>query len=213
MEYTGNKPPPVTAPPAPYMQQNFDEAYQPPPVDMSQPPFVQQRQAAQAFTIPLSIEGIGYIARCASIVTTFLATIIMGTAKQTIGSDYYYRVTAKFSSFSALKYFLAANVIVLFYSIVSLLVSILMKPKSSILNLLITIADIVALSMLLTGNGAACAISTQLENVDDLLSTDICSYYGRFCSQIKASIAMSMLAAAIYVALIILSLVTAYKRS
>jgi uncharacterized protein (TIGR01569 family) len=194
------------------MDQQGKVATQSPPFTAPPPNIQQQREQMHVITTPLSLEGmIGYIARGASILTTFLATVIIATSSQTIAVDLLGEVIAKFSNFSALKYFLAVNIIVLIYSIASLLISIIIKSKS---RQLIAIADIVAVSMLLTANGAAIAISTQLDNVDNLLSSSLCSYYNRFCSQIKASIAMSMFAAVFYLILIVLTLVIfAHKRS
>ncbi|KAJ4752411.1 CASP-like protein [Rhynchospora pubera] len=155
---------------------------------------------------------IGYVARLIAIITTCIAAVIMVTAKVTISSKYDINKDVKFSIISALKYFLAANVIVFIYSIIALLISIIKKLKP--INLLwIALADLVAVSMLLTGNGAASAVSAELENIDDGFARRVCSFYCRFCSQINASIGMSMVGTALYVALIILSLVIAYRRS
>ncbi|KAJ4763877.1 CASP-like protein [Rhynchospora pubera] len=155
---------------------------------------------------------IGYMARLIAIITTCIAAVIMVTAKVTISSKYDINKDVKFSIISALKYFLAANVIVFIYSTITLLISIIKKLKPIHL-LWIAIADLVAISMLLTGNGAASAVSAELENIDDGFARRVCSFYCRFCSQINASIGMSMVAAVLYVALIVLSLVIAYRRS
>ncbi|KAJ3703853.1 hypothetical protein LUZ61_007558 [Rhynchospora tenuis] len=196
MDYAGNEQPPVAAPPL-YMQQ--------------------QRVEAQVINVPPSIELLECIPRGAAIVTTFIAAVVMGTSKETVTvvtSTYDVNVTVKTSSFSALKYFVAANAITLIYSIVSLLISLLIKSKPIILRLSIAIVDIVAVSMLLTGNGAAIAISTQLDNVDSIFAESTCSVYDAFCSKVKASISMSMFAVGLYLVLVILSLVTfAYRRN
>ncbi|XP_078175157.1 CASP-like protein 1E1 [Carex rostrata] len=189
------------------------EYNQQPPVTSAPPPFMQQK--GEQATQPISLEVIiAYIARGAAILTTFLATVIIGTANQTKVDEDLVKYTAKFSRFSAFKYFLAANIIVLIYSIASLLISIIVKPKPLIITVSIAIVDIVAVSMLLTANGAASAISRQLDDVDHLLELSLCSYYNTFCSHVKASIAISMLASGIYLGLIVLALVIfANKKS
>ncbi|XP_078175147.1 CASP-like protein 1E1 [Carex rostrata] len=209
-----NQQPPVTSEPPPYMQQQGEQATQAPPVTAPPPYTQQQRGQVNVITTPVSLEEmIGYIARGAALLTTFLATVIIGTSNQTKGK-FLLESTAKFSRFSAFKYFLAANIIVLIYSIASLLISIIVKPKPLIITLSIAFVDIVAVSLLLTANGAASAISRQLDDVDHLLESSLCSYYDTFCSHIKASIAMSMLASGIYLGLIVLALVIfANKKS
>lgn len=99
-------PPPFSSAVPQYEQQRGGEVNKPPPANLAPPPYGQQQgqQAQVTIATPMSLEGmIGYIARGAAIATTFLATVIVATSKQTKGSDYDIEFVLKFSKYSALK--------------------------------------------------------------------------------------------------------------
>jgi hypothetical protein len=95
----------------PYPQQQGEKANQPPPANQAPPPPANMApppygQQGQVTATPVSWDVlIGYIAHGAAILTTLLATLLMGTAKQTKslveGIDA--TMSIKFSTFSAFK--------------------------------------------------------------------------------------------------------------
>ncbi|KAJ3669267.1 hypothetical protein LUZ60_011217 [Juncus effusus] len=185
---------------------------QPPPViPVSVPHQTNTNNVVPESKVFMAIQIGEYMARGLSVIFALIASSVMGSARQTIDVIY----TVKFSNFSGLEYFVAANAIVIFLSISSLTLSILFKSKYLVLKSVIPVVDLIALSLLLTANGAASALIAQFDDVDDIFSnftaTTACKTYNHFCSKLKASIVFSFFAVFVYLLLVGLSLV--YKKN
>ncbi|XP_072996714.1 CASP-like protein 1E1 [Typha latifolia] len=147
------------------------------------------------FPPPPSSNLLGNVLRGVPILLTFLAAVLMGSAKDS-------KALVKSTDSSALVYFTVINSLVCVYSVGSLIVTI---AGGSPLETLISIADLIVLTFLFTCNGAASAISVIL-NSERYEGISTCALLHRYCSQIKAAIVFSMFASIAYLLLIIMIL-------
>ncbi|PKA60398.1 CASP-like protein [Apostasia shenzhenica] len=145
----------------------------------------------------------------------------MGTAQQTkrivviddSGSPVTLSGTAKSHYSSALVYFIVINVLTLLYSAATLAFSASRMAAMGGLPLSLSISDLLATIFLVSGNGAAAAVSVVAENGNRHFGWDrICESVARYCARVSASIALSMSATASYFALILITLIYLHKR-
>ncbi|WOL12290.1 CASP-like protein 1E1 [Canna indica] len=162
-----------------------------------------------------------YILRVMAIVLTLVSTVVMGAAKQTVtvvGVDNTtdLLITAAFQTKStysaAFVYFIVANTLVFVYSVVSLALTIASRAAAGVL-LPFVIGDVAMVALLFSCNGAAAAISVVLEHGQRSLAdwTKICDSFGGFCGRVNAAIVLSMVAAVVYVLLVVLGVVAHRK--
>ncbi|XP_020243556.1 CASP-like protein 1E2 [Asparagus officinalis] len=102
------------------------------------------------------------------------------------------------------RYFVVANAIVSFYSLLSLILSISTKSQKTRLGLLISIADIAALALLFSGFGE--------RGISNVGWKKVCNVYTKFCAKVTVSVAVSFVAGVAYVVLLLLALVGLHKR-
>ncbi|XP_039128868.1 CASP-like protein 1E1 [Dioscorea cayenensis subsp. rotundata] len=165
-----------------------------------------------------STQLLGFIIRILAVKLTFVATIVMGVAKQTVKvdnsdlGDYdggYTWVTVKSTYNSSLVYFIVVNTLAFIYSTFSLALSIANRTNFTNLQVFISIADLIMLIFLFSTNGAAAAVAIILEKGDAHLGIlKICGYVGTFCGHITASIVLSMIASLAYALLVLLAIVS-----
>ncbi|URE00931.1 CASP-like protein [Musa troglodytarum] len=156
----------------------------------------------------------GIILRIVAIVLTFISAVVMGAARQTttvVGTDPETGLltsvtgTVKSTYSAAYVYFVVANVLVFFYSVVSLVLSVVNRAGLSSMSLLFSIADLLMVVLLFSSNGAAAAISVVAENGQQNLAgwDKICYLFGGFCARVNAAIVLSMVASVAYVILVV----------
>ncbi|XP_009399244.2 CASP-like protein 1E1 [Musa acuminata AAA Group] len=156
----------------------------------------------------------GIILRIVAIVLTFISAVVMGAARQTTtvtGIDAEtalltsITVTVKSTYSAAYVYFVVANVLVFFYSVVSLVLSMVNKARLTSMSLPFSIADLLMVVLLFSSNGAAAAISVVAENGQQNLAgwDKICNLVGGLCARVNAAIVLSMLASVAYVILVV----------
>ncbi|RWW29429.1 hypothetical protein BHE74_00048410 [Ensete ventricosum] len=163
---------------------------------------------------PSSTQLPGIILRIVAIVLTFISAVVMGAARQTttvIGTDVNtglltsFTGTVKSTYSAAYVYFVVANVVVFFYSVVSLVLSMVNKAGLASMPLIFSIADLLMVVLLFSSNGAAAAISVVAENGQQNLAgwDKICNLVGGFCARVNAAVVVSMLASVAYVMLVV----------
>ncbi|CAL9173468.1 CASP-like protein 1E1 [Musa acuminata AAA Group] len=167
---------------------------------------------------------LSYILRISAIVLSLVATIVMGTARGTVTVLFVNPLTGfvstvtgstKSTNSAAFVYFIVANTLVSFYSVVSLALLIASKAGKSIMLLPFSIGDLVMVALLFSGNGAATAISVVLEHGQQRLAgwSEICHAVGGFCARVNAAIVLSMVASLAYVLLVVLGLLGLRKSN
>ncbi|KAI0510401.1 hypothetical protein KFK09_011002 [Dendrobium nobile] len=150
------------------------------------------------------------IIRLLVIALTFIATIVMGVAKQTSRE---YQATVKSSQSSSFVYFVVANAFVCVYSAMAVGFS-FFNSSSSSLELILTIADVLALGFLFTSNAAAMAVDVLArKGNEDFGWGKFCNIADKFCGEVTAAIVLSSLATVAYALLLVLSIVSIHKRS
>ncbi|KAH7676786.1 Casparian strip membrane protein [Dioscorea alata] len=176
-----------------------------------------------AATSSNSTQLLGFIIRILAVKLTFVATIVMGVAKQTIKvdnsdlGDYdggYTWITVKSTYNSSLVYFIVVNTLAFIYSTFSLALSIANRTNFRNLQVFISIADLIMLIFLFSTNGAAVAVAIIIEKGDvRLFMPKICGFVGTFCAHITASIVLSMIASLAYALLVLLAIVSLRSSS
>ncbi|MQM03449.1 hypothetical protein Taro_036226 [Colocasia esculenta] len=160
---------------------------------------------------------LNYVLRFAALALALVAAIVFGVAKETVtGTDDngdVVQVTLKAIKVSAVKYFVAANVIAAAYSTASLVLSIVSRGASSSLALILTLLDVVMVALLFSANGAGSAIAVIARKGEGDIWTKICDVAGKFCDSITASIVLSMFAALAYVVLVVFGVLTIHKKA
>ncbi|CAL9090772.1 unnamed protein product [Musa acuminata var. zebrina] len=190
------------------------------PPAMQSPPAYNVGVPAPVSWMPL----LSYILRISAIVLTLVATIVMGTARGTVTVLFVNPLTGfvstvagstKSTNSAAFVYFIVANTLVSFYSVVSLALLIASKAGKSIMLLPFSIGDLVMVALLFSGNGAATAISVVLEHGQQRLArwSEICHAVGGFCARVNAGIVLSMVASLAYVLLVVLGLLGLRKSN
>ncbi|XP_078179530.1 CASP-like protein 1E1 [Carex rostrata] len=147
------------------------------------------------------------ILRLVAILLTFIAAIVLGVANETIDIG-----IIKSTQFTAYVYFIIANVIVLLYSIASLVLSLANRRFSGRIAMHLSIGDLIMVVLLFSCNGAAAAVSI----ISDIGQQNtgwnqICSVLAKFCGSVKASIVLSMFAGVVYLLLVAFALVANQK--
>ncbi|KAG6512582.1 CASP-like protein 1E1 [Zingiber officinale] len=175
---------------------------------------------------PSSARLLPNILRVAAIVLTFISAVVMGAARQTTTVVINDPITGVFTSLSvhtkstysaAYVYFVVVNVLVFCYSVVNLALTLMMSNKAgggvSSMSLPFSVADLAAVVLLFSGNGAAAAISVVAEQGQQRLAgwEKICDIGGGFCARVNAAIVLSMFAAVAYVALVVLAMAGARR--
>nr|XP_029116737.1 CASP-like protein 1E1 isoform X2 [Elaeis guineensis] len=168
-----------------------------------------------------SMQVPGYLLRIVAIVLSFISAIVMGVAKEAVtvivsndSGETTYPGSIKSRYSSAFVYFIVANVLVFFYTLISLVISLANRSGSSIMQLPLNIADILMVVLLFSSNGAAIAIDIVAEHGQSHFGwAKFCDDFYKFCSRITASIVLSMIASLAYTILIILTMIGLHKKS
>ncbi|KAK8947354.1 hypothetical protein KSP39_PZI007456 [Platanthera zijinensis] len=151
-----------------------------------------------------------YILRGLVISLTFIATLVMGVAKQSFSS---FQITVKSTQSSSFVYFIAANVFVCVYSAVAAGLSFTSSSTGSF-ELPLAVADLVALAFLFTSNAASMAIDVVArKGIANFGWDKICNVAGTFCGHVTAAIVLSSLATIACVLLLVTSIVTIHRKS
>ncbi|XP_074588412.1 CASP-like protein 1E1 [Curcuma longa] len=202
-----------------------ESQFRPAGFDVAQgaPPAAQPYSSGPPTTPPSSVFLLPNILRVVAIVLTFISAVVMGAARQTttvtvvIGGDFTVLSSHTKSTYSAAYvYFVVVNALVFVYSVISLGLT-LMSHKAggvpSSMSLPFSVADLAAVVLLFSGNGAAAAISVVAEQGQQRLAGwgKICDAFGGFCARVNAAIVLSMFAAVAYVVLVVLAMATARK--
>lgn len=152
----------------------------------------------------------GYILRGLVISLTFIATLVMGVAKQSFTS---FQITVKSTQSSSFVYFIAANVFVCVYSAVAAGLSFTSSSAAGF-ELPLAVADLAAVGFLFTSNAAAMAIDVVARKGITHFGWDkICNIADKFCGHVTAAIVLSSLATVAGVLLLVMSIVTIHRKS
>lgn len=111
------------------------------------------------------------------------------------------------------RYFIIVNAVACLYSAVSVGVSFTNQSNASI-DLLLSIADLIFIILLFTGNASAAAIEILAQNGNSRLGWGkICTVTSKFCDRLTASIVLSTVASVVFALVVVLSMITLQKKS
>ncbi|KAJ8497994.1 hypothetical protein OPV22_008546 [Ensete ventricosum] len=173
---------------------------------------------------PSSTNLPGYILRVLAVVFTLISTVVMGAAKEIVtllirdpltNETTTLMATVKSTYSAGYVYFVIVNAVVLFWSVIALVISMVKRGGSGGTLFALAVADLVMLVLLFSGNGAATAISVVAENGQENLAgwDRICDAASKFCTRVNAAIAVSMLASVAYLLLVLLGMIALRRRS
>ncbi|KMT06610.1 hypothetical protein BVRB_7g157780 [Beta vulgaris subsp. vulgaris] len=164
------------------------------------------------------------VLRVLAMVLTLTAAILLGLDKQTklvsvtITPDLpaiNVPVIAKYHYASAYVYFVVGNAIACAFAAVSLALTFISNGGGKIVSrLMIIVADLMMVALLFSSIGAATGIGLiGIKGNSHLQWHKVCDVFGRFCHQVMASVALSLLAAIAFLLLIILAASKLQKRT
>ncbi|KAK7387863.1 hypothetical protein VNO78_22659 [Psophocarpus tetragonolobus] len=114
-------------------------------------------------------------------------------------------LTAKWHQMSAILYFLVTNATACTYAGISLLLGLVKRGKCKGLWTLITVLDAFMVALLFSGNGAAAAVGVLGYKGNSHVNWNkVCNVFGRFCDQMAASIAISLIGSLAFLLLLLL---------
>ncbi|KAK2646461.1 hypothetical protein Ddye_021656 [Dipteronia dyeriana] len=153
---------------------------------------------------------------------TLVAIILMVTSEESkfvpvpLSPSLLVKRPAKFTHSPAFIYFVAALAVACFYSIITILVSILafLKPtfhKKFLLHF--AFWDVLMLGLVASATGAAGGVAyIGLKGNNHVQWMKVCSMYDKFCRHVGSSTALALFAAVLLVLLSMLSTYSLYKR-
>ncbi|KAL2899994.1 CASP-like protein 1E2 [Bienertia sinuspersici] len=165
------------------------------------------------------------VLRVLALLLTLTAAILLGLDKQTkivplqlspSLPPFYLPAVAKYTYVSAYVYFVAANSIACAFAAISLVIACTNKGggKQSFLRMMIIVADLVMVALLFSSIGAATSIGiVGLKGNSHLQWKKVCDLFGKFCHQVMASVALSLLGAIAFFLLLIISVSKLQKRN
>ncbi|CAA7388622.1 unnamed protein product [Spirodela intermedia] len=161
------------------------------------------------------VRPVNYVLRILALVTTFIAAIIVGVAREAeslltvsgVAGDFKVKATGN----PQFDYFVAVNAIVCIYSAASLWIW--MKGGTKKLTFALAMVDLVAVVLLFSGLGSASAMGILFRKGYGDFCPNICKAFSKFCAHVFAGIAMSTFSAVAYLLLVFLSLVNLYASS
>ncbi|XP_021728893.1 CASP-like protein 1E1 [Chenopodium quinoa] len=164
------------------------------------------------------------ILRVLALILTLIAAILLGVNKQTkivpikISPDlpaFNVPVSAKSSYASAFVYSVVANSIACALAAISIgLTFISMKGGRGFMRLIIIIVDLILVALLFSSIGAAGAVGLLGYNGNSHLRWNkVCNVYGKFCHQVMASLALSLLGAISFLLLVTLAISKLHKNA
>ncbi|KAF2310998.1 hypothetical protein GH714_018985 [Hevea brasiliensis] len=161
-----------------------------------------------------------FLLRVMALVLTLAASIVLGVNKQSTVAQIQavdglpplrVPVTAKWHYLSAFVFFVVSNAIACAYAAVSLLLS--FSRKKSLVPITI-ILDLLAVALLFSGNGAALAVGVLgYKGNSHVRWNKVCNVFGRFCNQVAAAIALSLVGSIVFVLLVMLAALRLHKKS
>lgn len=151
------------------------------------------------------------VLRVLALVLTLVAAILLGVDKQTkIVSvtispglpPFNVPATAKFNYLSAFVYFVVANSIASVIAAISLVVALACKGGSVFTTILVDLMMVALLFSSIGATGAAGLLG--YKGNSHLMWNKVCNVYGKFCHQVMAAVALSLLGGIAYVLLVLL---------
>ncbi|KAK3039014.1 hypothetical protein RJ639_027499 [Escallonia herrerae] len=162
------------------------------------------------------------VLRFVALALTLAAAVVLGVDKQTTLLEVtlvsslppvHVPVTAKWHYLSAFVYFVVANAIACSYAAVSLLLTLATRGGKKNVALMIIILDLVMVALLFSGNGATMTAGLLgYQGNKHVQWNKVCDAFGKFCNQVGAAIAMSMLASLAFLLLVLLAALNLHKK-
>ncbi|XP_059648871.1 CASP-like protein 1E2 [Cornus florida] len=163
-----------------------------------------------------------FVLRLLAFAFTLVAAIVLGVDKQTkvvpiqvvpTLPPLSVPVTAKWKYLSAFVYLVVTNAITCSYAALSLVLTLSTMGKKKGFSLALIILDLVMLALLFSSIGAATAVGfIGYEGNSHVRWNKVCNVFDKFCHQVAASLAMSLLGAFAYLLLIVLAAMKLHKK-
>ncbi|CAN4113579.1 unnamed protein product [Withania somnifera] len=160
--------------------------------------------------------------RFLAFVLTLVAAIVIGVSKQNEFVSVQLVPTlppisvpasAKWDHMSAFVYFVVVNSIACVYASVSLVLSLANRRKTKgLIILTIILLDLIMVALLYSSIGAATAIGLiGYKGNTHVRWNKVCNVFGKFCGQVAAGIAISLVGSIVFLLLVLLSLLNLHK--
>ncbi|XP_059648909.1 CASP-like protein 1E2 [Cornus florida] len=155
-----------------------------------------------------------FVLRLLAFAFTLVAAIVLGVDKQTkVVPPLNVPVTAKWNYLSAFVYLVVTNAITCSYAALSLVLTLATMGRRKWLSLMIIILDLVMLVLLFSSIGAATAIGIiGYQGNSHVRWNKVCDVFDKFCHQVAAAIAMSLLGSLAYLLLVMLAAFKLHKK-
>ncbi|KAM3323886.1 CASP-like protein 1E2 [Capsicum chacoense] len=168
-----------------------------------------------------SIRWTDFGLRFLAFVLTLVAAIVVGVSKQNALVPVQLVPTlppinvpasAKWDHMSAFVYFLVVNAIACAYAIISLVLSLANKGKRKGLSLTIILSDLIMVALLYSGVGAAVAVGLiGYKGNSHVRWNKVCYIFGKFCGQVAAGIAISLIGSILFTLLVLFALLNLHN--
>ncbi|XP_059628079.1 CASP-like protein 1E1 [Cornus florida] len=163
-----------------------------------------------------------FMLRLLAFAFTLVAAIVLGVDKQTTVVPIQVvlafpplnvPVTAKWNYMSAFVYLEVTNAIACSYGALSLILTLAIMGKKKWFYLMIVILDLVVLVLLFSSTGAATAIGLiGYRGNSHVRWSKVCDVFDKFCHQVAAAIAISLLGSLAYLLLVVLAILKLHKK-
>ncbi|KAK7259434.1 hypothetical protein RIF29_25041 [Crotalaria pallida] len=146
---------------------------------------------------------------------TLVATIIVGVDKETKSIYYagmHFEATAKWEYMSAIVFFLVTNAIACSYATASLIITAMARSNgnnnnvTTLLDLVVTMLDLVIMGLLFSANGAAAAVGVIGQNGNSHVQwMKVCNVFDAYCRHVTAALVLSIIGSSVFLLLVALS--------
>jgi uncharacterized protein (TIGR01569 family) len=200
---TAAPPPPAAAPTAPVQQQRKSGGV----------PFL-LRSGTEGFRRCMAF--VDLLLRIVAFGPTLAAAIATGTSNETLSVfTEHFQFRARFDDFPTFTFFLAANAVAAGYLVLSLPFSVvgIIRPKATVVRLLLLIGDMVMVVLVTAAASAAAAIVYVAHEGNRRANwVPICMNFHGFCERTSGSVVASFLAVIVFILLVFLSACAIRRR-
>lgn len=198
---------------------------QPPPAAAPTAPVQQQRKSGGG--VPFLLRGgadgfrrcmafVDLLLRVVAFGPTLAAAIATATSNETLSVfTEHFQFQARFDDFPTFTFFVAANAIAAGYLVLSLPFSVvgIIRPKATVVRLLLLIADMVMVVLVTAAASAAAAIVYVAHEGNRRANwVPICMNFHGFCERTSGSVVAAFLAVLVFILLVLLSACAIRRR-
>ncbi|KAH6756181.1 hypothetical protein C2S53_004280 [Perilla frutescens var. hirtella] len=183
---------------------------------------VGERERGVAVANKRNMRGCDVVLRFFALALTLTAAVVLGVDKETKTvpvtlvptlPPVNVPLTSKWHYLSAFVFLVVANAIACGYAAISLLLTLANMNGKKGITMIIIFFDLVMVALLFSGVGAAAAIGIMgYQGNSHVRWNKVCNVFDKFCAQAAAAVAISGIAAAAFLLLVLLATFNLHKR-